>query len=43
MALLASTSVSVAGVIDLCLKFVVGLCTSGGGVSGGHGRHSGVK
>lgn len=43
MVLLASTSVGVAGVIDLCLKFGVSLHTSDGGVSGGHGQHSDVK
>ena len=37
------TSVDVAGVVDLRLKFGVGLRTSGGGVSGGRGRRSDVE
>ena len=40
VALLASISAGVAGVVDLRLKFGVGLRTSGGSVSGGRGRRS---
>ena len=43
MALLASIGAGVVGVVDLRLKFGVGLRTSGGGISGGRGRRSDIE